>query len=342
MVAAPFDRGNGARILALWRPDDEARARRSGDSHKERRPPPLPLLLARATLTAPNPQEDRWTAQRSGTRTRSRSAPAAPTRRRPTSTAASRTASSSTRPTPPGSTRCCRPGSRSPTRSPTCIAWARWVPFSSFGPYHEAYVMIRAMFERADLPLPAVHLRRQRDPARSPAARSGATRRSSRSSSAAGAAAARPFGEQMLFTVERPMGQRIMTDDDRLPSRLADPAELEDVPVLSTRVIPNSEDGQPPVGRRARPARRPATLHTSAGRHPEAVHRPRLADDGRASPRSTPGTCWRRLGSSSASSASSTSTSTTARSCTTTSRTRRSGRRTAWWRGRARLLSSGA
>ena len=29
---------------------------------------------------------------------------------------------------------------------PVCIAWARWVPFSTFGPYHEAYVMVRASF----------------------------------------------------------------------------------------------------------------------------------------------------------------------------------------------------
>ncbi len=28
-----------------------------------------------------------------------------------------------------------------------CIAWGRWIPFSTFGPYHEAYVMIRARFE---------------------------------------------------------------------------------------------------------------------------------------------------------------------------------------------------
>ena len=36
------------------------------------------------------------------------------------------------------------PGVTAADDPPVCIAWARWVPFSSFGPYHEAYVMIRA------------------------------------------------------------------------------------------------------------------------------------------------------------------------------------------------------
>ena len=26
---------------------------------------------------------------------------------------------------------------------PVCIAWGRWIPFSSFGPYREAYIMVR-------------------------------------------------------------------------------------------------------------------------------------------------------------------------------------------------------
>src|SRR5882762_3127452 len=39
------------------------------------------------------------------------------------------------------------PGVTAADETPTCLAWARWVPFSSFGPYHEAYVMIRASFQ---------------------------------------------------------------------------------------------------------------------------------------------------------------------------------------------------
>ena len=58
------------------------------------------------------------------------------------------------------------PGLEAADEMPVCIAWGRWIPFSSFGPYHEAYVMIRATLRGTDLPLPAVHLHRQRDPAR--------------------------------------------------------------------------------------------------------------------------------------------------------------------------------
>jgi acetoacetate decarboxylase len=49
-----------------------------------------------------------------------------------------------------------------------------------------------------------------------------------------------PFGEQMLFTVERPPGQRIMTVSVAC-EQLCDPAELDDLPVLSTRLIPHAE-----------------------------------------------------------------------------------------------------
>jgi acetoacetate decarboxylase len=54
-----------------------------------------------------------------------------------------------------------------------------------------------------------------------------------------------PFGEQAVFTVERPKGKRIMTVSIAC-DELQDPAELEDLPVLSTRIIPNSAAGRAP------------------------------------------------------------------------------------------------
>ena len=59
------------------------------------------------------------------------------------------------------------------------------------------------------------------------------------------AGAGTPFGEQRLFTVDRPLGRRIMTVSLAC-DELCDPAELDDVPVLSTRLIPNAEKGRPP------------------------------------------------------------------------------------------------
>jgi acetoacetate decarboxylase len=72
-----------------------------------------------------------------------------------------------------------------------------------------------------------------------------------------------PLGEQMLFTVERPRGQRIMTMAI-VCEQPFDPAELEDLPVLSTRLIPNSErDRRPSVAELVR-LDVTAPLHRSA------------------------------------------------------------------------------
>jgi len=136
------------------------------------------------------------------------------------------------------------PGVTAADDVPTCIAWGRWVPFSTFGPYHEAYVMVRASFEGqtflyqpfifTDNEIPLVAGREIWGFAKKLAVMK-------RSQGGTG----ETFGEQMLFTVERPRGQRIMTMSFVCDS-LFDPNELEDLPVLSTRVIPSAEAGRPP------------------------------------------------------------------------------------------------
>jgi acetoacetate decarboxylase len=136
------------------------------------------------------------------------------------------------------------PGLQPADDVPVCIAWARWVPFSSFGPYHEAYVMIRAdldgetylyqPFIFTDNELPLVAGREIWGFAKKLAIME-------RHSGGAG----QPFGEQTLFTVERPRGQRIMTVSMACEATF-DPAGLEDLPVLSTRLIPSCEPDRPP------------------------------------------------------------------------------------------------
>ncbi len=136
------------------------------------------------------------------------------------------------------------PGVRAADTPPKCIAWARWVPFSTFGPYHESYVMIRASFEGqtylyqpfifTDNEIPLVAGREIWGYAKKLAVME-------RSWGGAGS----PFGEQLVFTVERPRGQRIMAVSMAC-DQLCDPATLEDLPVLSTRVIPNAESGRRP------------------------------------------------------------------------------------------------
>ena len=148
-----------------------------------------------------------------------------------------------------------------------CIAWGRWIPFSSFGPYHEAYVMIRANFEGqtylyqpfifTDNEIPLVAGREIWGFAKKLATLK-------RSSGGDGEA----FGEQMLFTVERPRGQRIMTISMAC-EQLADPAELEDLPVLSTRIIPSAEADSPPSVAELVRLDVEAPLHRSADGTPE-------------------------------------------------------------------------
>lgn len=154
------------------------------------------------------------------------------------------------------------PGVTAADEVPTCIAWGRWVPFSTFGPYHEAYVMVRASFEGqtylyqpfifTDNEIPLVAGREIWGYAKKLAVME-------RSQGGAG----QPFGEQMLFTVERPRGQRIMTMSF-VCDALFNPAELEDLPVLSTRLIPNAEAGKPPSVAELVRLDVEAPLHTSA------------------------------------------------------------------------------
>jgi acetoacetate decarboxylase len=136
------------------------------------------------------------------------------------------------------------PGLTAADDPPVCLAWARWVPFSTFGPYHEAYVMIRADFGGetylyqpfifTDNEIPLVAGREIWGYAKKLAVMH-------RTSGGAGS----PFGEQMLFMVDRPLGQRIMTVSMAC-DELLDPAELDDLPVLSTRLIPHAERDHAP------------------------------------------------------------------------------------------------
>jgi acetoacetate decarboxylase len=159
------------------------------------------------------------------------------------------------------------PGLEPADETPVCIAWGRWVPFSSFGPYHESYIMIRANlngetylyqpFIFTDNELPLLAGREIWGYAKKLAVME-------RTSGGTGT----PFGEQMLFTVERPRGQRVMTMAIACEA-LADPAELEDLPVLSTRLIPNCEPGKPPSVAELVRLDVTAPLHTSADGTPK-------------------------------------------------------------------------
>ena len=159
------------------------------------------------------------------------------------------------------------PGVTAADETPKCIAWARWVPFSTFGPYHESYIMIRASFEGqtylyqpfifTDNEIPLVAGREIWGYAKKLAVMQ-------RSWGGAGS----PFGEQLVFTVERPRGQRILTVSMAC-DRLCDPASLEDLPVLSTRLIPSAERGRRPSIAELVRLDVAAPIHTSADGTPK-------------------------------------------------------------------------
>ncbi|MEL7043991.1 MAG: acetoacetate decarboxylase family protein [Pseudomonadota bacterium] len=122
-----------------------------------------------------------------------------------------------------------------------CLAWTRWIPFSSFGPYHEAYAMVRAQFDgETYLYNPfmivdnEVALAVGREVWGYPKKLGTFTR--GWGNSGAG------FGEQLLCKVERPLNHTLMSASMACAER-ADPEELDaDYPILSLRIIPDGED----------------------------------------------------------------------------------------------------
>ncbi len=146
------------------------------------------------------------------------------------------------------------PGLEIADETPTCIAWARWVPFSTFGAYHEAYIMIRANYgEQTYLYQPFIFVDNEIPLGAGREIWGYAKKLAVFERNWGGDGT--PFGEQMVFTVERPKGQRIMTAT-MVADRLADPAELEDMPGPLDPDHPQLRGRQAPLGGRAGPARR--------------------------------------------------------------------------------------
>jgi acetoacetate decarboxylase len=153
------------------------------------------------------------------------------------------------------------PGMEIADETPTCIAWARWVPYSTFGQYHEAYVMIRASFEGQTYLYQPFILVDNEIPLTAGREIWGYAKKLAVFERNWGGGDV-PYGEQMTFTVQRPAGVPLMTAT-MVADRLADPAELAgiDAPVLSCRVIPNSEAGKRPSVAELVRLDVPATLH---------------------------------------------------------------------------------
>ena len=191
-----------------------------------------------------------------------------------------------------------------------CTSWARWVPFSAFGPYHEAFVMVDVMLHGTRYMYQPSILVDNDIPLGAGREIWGYAKKIAVIEHNWGGDVM-PYGEQLLLTVERPRGQRLMTAS-MVCDRKASPEELAESPVLSYRHIPSAETAERPSVSELVRLDVTGALRKSADGSPELYA-------GRAAPRSRSrapppihGINWRRCASSAASSPSSTSTSTSA------------------------------
>jgi acetoacetate decarboxylase len=149
-----------------------------------------------------------------------------------------------------------------------CLTWMRWIPFSAFGQYHEAFIMVRVMhggkpylYNPVMLVDNEVALAVGREVWGYPKKIGKFTR--SWGNSAAG------FGEQLFFQTERPAGQPVITATMACLKR-ANPEDMgADCPFLSFRLIPSAEDVTKPCVAELIMLELPAQLHTGPDGNPE-------------------------------------------------------------------------
>ena len=125
-----------------------------------------------------------------------------------------------------------------------CIAWVCTYPFTTFGTYNEAILLVRTRFEGQGYSYcPFIYV-----DAEAPMAAGreiwGWPKKFAELRFAFGGAGM-GYREQFMYTVERPAGKRIWTVN-MSPERPASPDELGGLPMLTLRKIPNSEAGKPP------------------------------------------------------------------------------------------------
>lgn len=126
-----------------------------------------------------------------------------------------------------------------------CTAWTRWVPFSGFGPFNEAYIMVDVTFRGTRYMYQPVIMVDNEIPLGAGREIWGYAKKLAVFERSWGGDGS-PYGEQLLFTVERPRGLRLMTAS-MICDRSATPDELgEGAPVLSCRVIPSAETAERP------------------------------------------------------------------------------------------------
>ena len=125
-----------------------------------------------------------------------------------------------------------------------CIAWVCNYPFTTFGTYNEAILLVRVKFEGEGYSYcPFIYV-----DAEAPMAAGREVWGWPKKFADLGyvdGGAGKGYREQFMYTVERPAGKRILTVT-MSPERLANPEELGGLPMLTLRKMPNSEAGKLP------------------------------------------------------------------------------------------------
>jgi acetoacetate decarboxylase len=131
------------------------------------------------------------------------------------------------------------PGVKPDSNPPICELWVCDYPSTTFGPYLEAYVIVRVELDGVRYWYQPV-IFTNREPALA------AGREIWGFAKKLATMEWREEAEQIIFTVERPIGKRLMTFT-LTRDRLAGPEEVESLPILSLRYIPQSDPDRAPA-----------------------------------------------------------------------------------------------
>jgi acetoacetate decarboxylase len=153
------------------------------------------------------------------------------------------------------------PGVTADSDPPICQAWACWYPWSVFGAFHEAYIFVRVTLDGARYWYQPLIFTDSEPPLTAGREIWGFPKKLATMAWSTEA-------EQLIFTVERPVGKRIMTFTLSL-DRLAQPTELEPLPVLSLRYLPASDPARPPAAAELVTIAPTRKLHDTAGLGPD-------------------------------------------------------------------------
>jgi acetoacetate decarboxylase len=124
---------------------------------------------------------------------------------------------------------------------PVCLAWVVHYPFSTLGVYNEAIMLIRVSFEGEPYTFcPFIYV--DNDAALACGRELWGFPKKFASMGYASPAPGSPFSEQLMFTVERPAGKRLLTVTMN-PERPAAAGEVGFLPALTLRRVPNSRQG---------------------------------------------------------------------------------------------------